>query len=260
MATVTLDSTPEELELVEEDGAVTRMRRRLLVTGLTSGNYQAAKEALDTIGVPAFNTTPVGVTNLRLTRRSARILKDSPSKAYVELDYTPIGSNDTGFVFHGSSSLRQLTTQNDLYGRAITVSHTFPSGDPDWPNETITQGAEATVLYPQHTLTATGILARDYPISVGARWEGCVNARRWADGPAGRWLCESVSYEPHDMSATPKTWRYTFSFAYDGNGWQPPVIFRDSRDGKPPPNLVAGVGTKTAQCYQYIDFNDLFPV
>jgi hypothetical protein len=163
-------------------------------------------------------------------------------------------------LFRGSASLQQRSTQLDYYGSQITVEHTYPSDDPDYPDETKTQGATASVLLPQARLTADMKIAVWYPDYVVYNWLGTINAAVWRAASPYTWLCTGVDFEQADTEQSAPVYDFAFEFMYSNDGWDPQVIFIDQRTGKPPPNLVAGVGYKTVYWYHPFDYNWLFPV
>ena len=87
MATVKNDVLEPGLQLEEENGAVLSMKRNVLVTGLSNTNNdpRTLQEALDEAGVPAYNSSPTGFSNLILKRRIAKMI--STDQCRVSLEY-----------------------------------------------------------------------------------------------------------------------------------------------------------------------------
>lgn len=260
MATVHLD-TLTTLSAVEDRGAMVQMVREVLVTGLTTADFGVLPEALNTAGVPAIGSSPTGYANLVLVKRSPQLVPDSKTNVRVTLEYVSQREAGYAFRFSGGASLRQITTQTTANGNSLYVSHTYPGDDPDWPSETKSQGGECQVMLTDEDLRATGILAEDYPHRLVYRWTKCLNSTAWAGGAPYRWMCTGVTFEPHDMGATPPTWEFTFTFQYNDEpfGWRPRYTYIDPRTGRPPIDLVEGVGKKTLNWYPTGDFNTLFP-
>jgi hypothetical protein len=259
---VVVDIAPfTTLEAAEEKGALVRLVRQTLVTGLTDAAYTNLWEALDDIDGAGFTvgTVLTEEANLILTNRRARVVGNSPSKVEVTLEYLRQGIDSPNGVILGGSSLRQITSEKDFFGVQITTSHTYPDTDEEFGGETLTQGSPINPLYPQMTLRGIVRVQQDFPHLYASEWIGHVNSTQWAGLNAGKMIVSNVQWMPFDFSTTPKTWEFTFEFQGDPRGWQPSVFFVDPRTGKPPVDLVAGTGTKTVSWYPTRDFNTVFP-
>ena len=266
MATVHADLVGTT-SLTEEDGVKVDMVREYLVTGLTRADWAVLDEAIDTAGVPTVNTSPnvSGATynNLKMVARTADQVPGTTDTVRVRCRYIPVGRTSYNFIFRGGTSLNQVQTSVDGWGNAVSTSHTYPGGDvgpPSKASQTDTQGANMTVLAPETTYSAEGITNTDYPDRLTRQWVGWVNSDWWAGDAPGTWLCTHVTFEAHDITQSPKQWKFLFEFQYDGTGWQPSVIHIDERTGKPPANLVAGVGVKTVAWYPSKIYGLTFPI
>lgn len=237
------------VDLTEESGVITSMSRKYLVTGITGSDWTNLTDALDAASVPVVNDAAGANTNLVVLNRRVESIPGSPSKAYVTIEYVDYARSLNNFVPVGESSLKQLQTQNDAYGNQIIVEH-----------DTIQQGGEVSVFAPDPVLRLTGVLFTDYPQVTVATWVNHVNWFGWNGGAAGTWLCTNVSYEPMDISQSPKWWRFTFSFQYDALGWNPQAVYIDPQTGKPPADIVAGVGIVNVEWYPTHLFNAQFPL
>lgn len=262
MATAHLD-TLTTLAAVEDRGAPIQMTRQVLVTGLAATDFEVLFDALDAAGVPAIGSSPTGYGNLVLVRRNPTLVPDNKSSVNVTLEY--VSKRDAGydFTFSGGGSLRQITTSIDLAGNDLYVTHTFPvDPNPDYSEQTLSQGGQAQVLMPDVDLQATGILAEDYPHRLVAYWEGAINSTTWIGSAPYTWMVVNVTFNPHDMGATPKTWEFTFQFQFNNEpyGWRPRYYFIDPRTARQPINLVEGEGKKTLVWYSARDFNTLFAI
>jgi len=263
MATVNLD-TLTTLAAVEDRGAVVQMTREVFVTGLASTDFGVLFEALDEAGVPAIGSSPTGYDNLVLVKRNPQLVPDEKTKVRVVLEY--VAKRDAGYDFtmSGGGSLRQITTAVDLAGNDLSVSHTFSTGDPDseYAGQTYSQGGQCNVMMPQGDLQCTGIMAADYPQRTALYWDGAINSTWWIGSPPYTWMIVNVTFEPHDMGASPRTWEFTFQFQFNNEpyGWRPRYSFIDPRTGRPPTGLVEGTGKKTLTWYSARDFNELFAV
>ena len=261
MATATAEIIADSIVLEEEGGAVVSFKVTYLVTGLVGTGSAKFTEALSATGLPAALSVPTLSANLVLVKRTPRLIGDNNNtRLKVDLEYVSKGDSPYNFVFTGGTSLKQIQTEKDGAGIPITLSHTWPADDPDFPSETKTQGASVSVEAQEVRMTATGILSRDYPWRESAEWVGFLNSTPWADGGARQWRCQDVSFESFDKSTSPPKYLFHYEFVFDGLGWQPGVVFIDPRTGKPPENLVAGTGTKTVGWYPTKDFNEQFPI
>jgi len=256
MATVVLD-TLTTLATEEERGALVSMTREALVHGLSNTDFSMLTEALDAAGVPATGSSPSGEDNLVLQRRIAKML--DKDKCMVTLEYGKVGEGNRNFVFSVAASLSQITTENDRSGSAISLAHTFPADDPDFPGERLVQGATVSVLQPQATITAVGLKAVAYPLYEAGKYLHHINLGRWCQGRTGWWLCTDAQFRLHDGDTNPNTWEFTYTWQLNKLGWQPQVVFIDQRTGQPPDRIVRGIGSKTVNWYPYVDFNTEFP-
>jgi hypothetical protein len=259
MATVIAD-TLRTLEIEERHGAVVRMVRECLVTGLTNTNadYRTVGAALDAEGMPGPSSFPTGYTNLVLQSRTAKLEPDNQTVARVELVYVERSQDQYHWVWSGSTSLTGTTTQVNMLNQPLSVSHTWPAGDEDWPSETHTQGAEASVMDACAEMSCTGVISVDIPYRIAYEYTGSQNMTAWMGLRAGQWLCSGCSWKVHDASTSPRQWQYTFTFQA-AKSWWPQIVFIDPRTGRPPANLIVGTGIKWVDWYLDVDFNVRWP-
>lgn len=256
--TTTYVDTITDLACKEEDGAIRWLKREFLVAGLTDGDSGILGTALGSTAIPSYGDAATDYPNLIAVRRNAAILHKD--KVRVEVEYEAKGDSHSAFWWRGSGTLRQKQSQVDGTGAAVTVSHTFPSDDPDYGGQGAqTQGGDVTVSVPGYELTARGVVSRYVPEALAMAWETTVNLYYWRGGPPRTWCCVNVEHEPHDMGTTPPKWMFTFSFQYDPDGWDPVAAYVDPRTGRPPANLIEGVGIKRVEWHRAIDFGILFP-
>lgn len=258
---VTLDNI-RDLEARERFGVLVYLRRQAVVTGLAQTDYAVLKAALADASVPDNGDFLSGDSNLVLTTRNVRVVPDSPSTCEVELIYEHTdneGQNLTdppyGLAITTShSSLQQITTELDADASQITVAHTWPDTDDDWPGEAITQGGEITVMIPQETIRVQGMFSTTTPWRLVDEMIGHVNSSAWMGGAAATWLCTDAHYSFWDFNTG--ICRVSFEFQYNMHGWNPDVFFIDPRTNKPPPSLVLNTGYKTITWYptQWFDY------
>lgn len=277
MAVVQAD-TLDNISAKEEGDIITELVRTVHVTGLLNTNqdytiWDEVRDALDAAGLTSGSKAPP-YNNLRLGTRNFRLLGDSPTKAKVTLVYQnssatfrklPTEENEGAagvgnLTIDGASSLQQETTELDFDSNQITVQHTWPPEDPTKANETQVQGGSLSVLTPYPTVSISTKFTHSFPTIVQQNWVGFVNSFTWNAGAARTWLCTSVNYQDSDSGASPPVWQFVFTFAHKSTGWDPTAVFIDERTGKPPADLVDGVGLKTVTFYPEFDFNTEFPL
>lgn len=253
--------TTEQLEASETEGNIDFLRRRFLATGAVGNDSTVLWEGLNAVGIPRANEWAPGNTNLVCVGRQVRLLQNSKHQLEVVCEYRPIGSSQTNFIFSGGTSLAQASTQVDRFGNQIAVSHTWPGDDDDFPSKTHLQGLDMNVLQPQTTMQAVGQLQVAFPDYVSRLWTGSMNSAAWSGASPYQWMCTACDWTPLDVGiGRLRRWQFRFEFQHAITGWIPQTWFIDSRTGKPPVNLVPGVGIRQVDWYGELDFNILFPI
>lgn len=275
MATVRKD-TINDTRYTELGGVPQSCTRAFLVEGLTPG-LGVAGEACNAPEIPIANTRHPVYSNLICTRKSFELDKNSTSQGTVYCDYEPVSTavfsaGDNEFTVSGGTGLVQKRTAYDRLGNQITVEHTFPDDDPDYPGDTygaVVQGAEVDVLSPQGTLVFEGLIRTSYPHYISAQINGSLNSTYWAGGLAGTWMCTDVRFS---LFTPPQTnfastfdlfsprWRFTFEFLWDPDGHVQYAKYVDERKGRPAPDLVAGDGIVPVIWHPYFNFHTLYSV
>jgi hypothetical protein len=254
MAETTIDILEGTMTCDEIAGLIVGATREALVTWDTDKTIDEALEyCLKDAGLPEVgDTLTINGQTIVLERRRPRLT--DKRKAIVTIEYRrqefsdpddPPGSDIT---YSGGTALRQLSTQLDIGGAQITVTHNG-----------VTQGGTVDALGPHSTLRASIIEATNSPGVTTLLWAGFVNQALWNGGPPGTWLCTSVTFEPADTTTTPKRWRMNYEFEFQREGWDPDIIFTDPETGEPPPDLVLGEGYKTVTVYPTKSFSSKFP-
>lgn len=256
--------------LEETDGVITSLTRTFRVTGVTSNtDFERLVDALAESGVPAANSSPSGRANLKVVSRSVVQVGNDNTVFDVTVQYAVFGDAETDIWFSGSSTLQQISTENDNNGSQILLSHTFPDDDTDFglntdfnpsgtPKEVL-QGGEINVFSPTATIQSTQLIRTNVPTNVALDWVGTVNSQSWGGSGERQWMCTDVTYTSLDIDTSPEKWKMTFEFQYKQEGWTPTAIFIDPRTGKPPQNLLDGVGIKDIFWHKERNFNTLFP-
>lgn len=266
MATLIMDRIEDGgVRIVEQDGILQSLERPFLIHWMSNTTSQIAAEALAVLDANGYTvgSAPSWAPSMFLqTREVSGVVEGTPrGNRAVQgwLRYVPIGQEEATFRFHVYSGLQQTQTQNNRWGAPLLVQHTYPVDDPDFPEQTFQQIATASFFEPQLRLAAVGILSRWIPIAESARWVGSVNAVYWVGGAPGTWLCTKADASPLSLRPSDRKWRFHFEFQFKSGGWNPGVWFEDSRTGRPPSDLVPGIGVYQADLYPMLDFRILFP-
>ena len=266
MAGTVIKDTLTTLEMHEQNGVIWTLRRELLVHAITDSDgaslsdFRVLKEALDACTAEGFGpkTSPEATYgDLILVERIPSLVGGQQAKVRVELVYEQAGSSLDSlpletYLFSGSSSLAQSSTDVDRLGNRIFVSYDHPAGNRRDESQNLVgwrefQADRIQVDAPNDLMVITGRIAMTQtgPMDEAQQIRGHVNAAIWRGGAPGTWLCTSVEYELyHLLSIAPPRpiWTFTWTFQFDPAGWQPWVFFRDPATGKLPSNLVPGQG------------------
>lgn len=145
--------------------------------------------------------------------------------------------------------LTQVETNVDKDGNLISVQYKYPSNyvlDPRKAGKTIPQGGFVTrpkgePKYSVRFMATSGLAS----VTALCAMEGYVNKSAWPvgtiPGAARTWLCSSVRAVSKDGGFS---YEICMTFQYREEGWDPLVVFINPDDGKPPPDLVIGTGSK----------------
>lgn len=268
-ASVIIDWKEGGARFVRDSYAAAEFSRTCLVQGLSAGSGNGAlssriaeaETALDSAGFAIGDTTTLD-SNLRVTSREIAMHPGDNSKMIATINYKafrdtipPVGS----WIPKGNGSLNQIQIAKDLIGFPITVSHTFPTDDPNWHGQEVTQGAKVNQFRPLAELTYTGLIRPASILLEQVKYIGKTNSATWNYGAPGLWLCTNFTYELWDKATNPDTWLCEVTFQADGSRWTQTAVFVDPATGKEPENLVNGVGIKEIVTQYAVDFNNLIP-
>lgn len=249
MATAQLD-TLVDISFAKSKGFVTALKRSVQVTALTgSAANTIAEQILAATNMPVSGATiTVGDDELYLEEISGKLRSGEQTIADVTLGYVRnqlelSASGGTVPVFSGGTSLKQVQTPFDSRGNQITVEHTWPADDPDWPNRTDSQSGVISVSVPMTAISSDVVITTTDAIAISQSWEGYVNSNTWKNGAARTWMCTQCDFI---LIQSPSKFNFSFTFEYDKETWDndTTAIFIDPRTSKPPENLVKGVGIK----------------
>ncbi len=262
------------LEAQERHGALRRLVREALVSfsGLDiPTDWTVLTEALDESALPQYGDHLTedlsdNAYDLELVERNVKSVEKN--RVRVELVYEnfadleenlddPRGGYVTGEV---RCNLQQKTSNLDINGNLVEVSHTYPSDDYNYPDETLVQGGQFQYYEPERTVFIRGIKQTRHPWLIAKAIIGRVNLNSFGGELPRYWLCTGCSWKlawAGRMGGSARENRYymNFEFQYNADTWDPTVTFIDDVTGKPPRNLVAGVGYKTVTKMPAVDFN-----
>jgi len=231
--------------VVERNGVVEELDRVVRVNDITTYDSGTILDFFAEGGVPVAGDQHPDLAALILEDRNIRRVA---SASYAELVLTYRRHRTTAdYILQGAVSAQQKTRYKDSGGTLITVTH---DGD--------TIGASISADEAMTAVATTIVEATNTPGTVAQQWGNTVNSSSWAGGAAGTWRCTNVAFAPAILTISPTKWHMTYSFVYNAEGWQPTVAYIDSSTGRPPNNLVDGVGIKDITHYTTLDFNTKF--
>lgn len=258
----------ETLELEERNGAIVSLTTLIRVCELENTNAEVLLDALEAAGVPASGFELSGkFAGMILTERNPRLV--DKSTVDVRCTYSlPLNNQEIGgrVNLYGTArcSVAQKTTNFYVpYGgsiqplqsaQQITVEHTYPADDPDFPGRTVIQGGEVTVFVPEANYYFEGFLNTYNPWASVAVVLGKINSGIWLSQAPLCWMCTEVQFS----MIKPGRYKFRFEFQLNLDTWDPSVVFIDERTGRPPAGLVPGVGYKTIPYHARINFSAAF--
>lgn len=260
------------LEAEERHGALRRLVREALVSGLDTSTWDILTSALDDSSLPQYGDylTTSAANNayeLRLIARYVTVVDQTHAR--VRLTYENIIDTETDLddprngLINGELriNLQQKTSNLDADGNQIILSHTWPDADPDYSNETEEQGGEIQYYEPQKTIHITGIKKTRKPWLTANSIVAHVNSEPFSGGEARTWLCTGCTWKLSWHGRSPdyeNRYLMNFEFQNDLDTWDPTATFVDGRTNRHPPDLVAGTGYKTIEKMEETDFNTFF--
>lgn len=270
MSIVHLDSLTT-LEANERYGTLQRITRLAVVTGLVDTDWESLKTALDAVGVPDYgDRLSTSSSNpgyeLICVERSPRMV--DKGTCHVELLYENAfnidqieDSIDTPYFGSLGGEVRcnvqQKTSNLDINGDQVTVTHTYPDDDPNHPGETLTQGGEFQYYDAQRSFRIHGIKVTNTPWLIANYIVGCVNSIEFSGETYRTWLCVACNWKPQGYHAGNQAYYMGFEFQFDADTWDPTVVFIDDVTGKPPADLVPDEGIVTVEKLPSCDFEQV---
>jgi hypothetical protein len=238
-------------------GVPTRLDREIIVdlNDTTHADVEAFFQAviddpqLPDIGDQVSLTSPQGKTyDMFLSDRSIEQTGAGQAKVIDAYEAITVGTpGDSGNLspIRIGGAVSSTETEVDRFGDPITVAY---------QNEV--QGGLVQANEAAMQLSFDMAVSTYNPTSLVIAWQNKVNSVDWFEGAPGVWLCTRVNVETIQENSSPPLWKLTFEFqAKPFPGWQPWVRYINPEFGKPPPNLVLGVGYKQVEHYVGADFN-----
>lgn len=266
MAAVAKIDKIETLETIERHGVLERVVRLAHISGLSGVDWQVLREALAQEDIPQYGSrlveTGVGAEMILADRH---VKMTDVDKAEIELVYENGFRVDTmedniDDPFFGSlggevrCSVQQKRSNLDYDGNQVTVSHTYPETDVNFPGETIEQGGEFDFYDPQRSFAIHGIKQTNTPWLIANYIVGSVNSVEFSGEPPRYWLCVACNWKPLALNGGYHRYMMRFEFQFDADTWDPTVTFTDGVTGKPPADLVPGTGYKVVEKLPGVDF------
>lgn len=258
------------LETKEKDGHLERLVLVAQVRNIEDTDYTALMTALNAGSVPQYGDHLNDVWSdidydMVVKERNVKMIDSTTARVEIiylnEIINPPQDLDDPrSGVVEGEvrCSVQQKTSNLDRDGNQITVTHTYPSDDPNHPDETITQGGEIQYFEAQRSVFIQGKKATSAPWLIANIIVGSVNESAWSGEAARTWLCTSCNWKLLNIPASgTEEYLMSFEFQFDADTWDPTVVFIDDVTGKPPADLIEGTGYKTIEKLYSSDFDDL---
>lgn len=177
--------------------------------------------------------------------------EDDAAPLDVEMDFSTITeqtfrdiNGDKMVVGYSGLGARQTDTITGVNSEGDTVT-TPVSG------LTITKQTTGLVEVerPQLTVTVQKNFT-SFPLALGIKFTGAVNAQEWSGFPAKTWLCRGIRVRKDGA-----LFRVSFAFAYNEESWQ--VVVTTSDNGLIPPEVEEGNGETRFDVYKSFNFDEL---
>ncbi len=238
-----------------------------LVSGLTGPVSARAWLATQQSGIPRYGDRHPAIAGISADSVSCRAEDTETFRVTVTSRRPQVsvasGSSETEVDEQDFGTLeffyltRDVETQFDAKGSQITVSHTFDSTDAEFGRDglTFTQAGTVQIQTWQQGIRFSRRESKS-PADLQGVYGMRLNSSRWNGYDEKTVMCIGIDGDTSDGG---QTWTVNYAFMLDPFlRWKKSVIFSDEkRGGDPPPNLKKGVGFKTVDVYQTIDFSGL---
>ena len=184
----------------------------------------------------------------------------------------PIGAEEVNILCTYSSIKNQLTSEDDEIevgascsyqqrnkdknNADIKVTYTYPT---DTDKYGTWSGKSDTVVVPVQVYWPTYVFRHIQkenisPAAKARSYVGRLNSVVFKSGAIGTWMCKSILGRSNDGGAN---YIVTYEFEYRPAGWKETVFYIDKFTGRPPSNLISGIGVKDVQVYDSVSFAGL---
>lgn len=253
--------TPVEIALYRNQNVLNLALDFLTAQGLS---------AMSVLGVGKNPMQDMGqrFASLVLTKRTPSLAENDPCYVDVMLEYEHImdGHNQTikdpplfwsTIYGKGKTSIREKSTnffypegdRTNFERTQIVVAHQYPTTETGIPASAyskefprvVFQGGEIKIPFPESTYSIAGIVFTKKPAKVAKRVVACINKIEWQGNPPFTWICSECQWEvnnPAFSGTVDSTYKMSFEFQHNEDGWNPDVVFLDQRFGGPPASVV----------------------
>ena len=195
----------------------------------------ALYEILSNPNVPVRGDPHPFVPGIKVLERDAEPVSDDPGRIIVKLRYgvpqpgDPVSGVTTVRTGSGATS-EQVNV--DLDGQPILTQLQVDTPLPDGSGTTTRVDEQVHNVDVERPTTSVEFerVETANPTPQSVRYVGRVNAVTWYGGAAGTWLCTGIQGNSDDGGAT---YKVTYSFQYNPNGWNPTVRHRNPQTGLP---------------------------
>lgn len=243
------------------DGYVVTEKIKVQAVGGTAVARQFS--ALINASVPAIGAGHPVVPGVRVTDRFIESL--GADHAHVRVTWeTPTGGTPQSpgdpAVWEIDATIETTTAQKDVNGSVMEVNYTYPD---NYKAVTRLAGTEAdpqvvSAEFPQASFALRIQQAENRTVIAvsddAAAHVGTVNSTTFLGKSARKWLCTRIQCS-NPTNVTPTD--VTYEFIYNPLTWDIEGIFVDPFIGRPPADLVDGVGIKTFKVIGESNLNNL---
>lgn len=243
---------------LEERNGVLTATRAFMVTDIEGDRSEIGKKALEADGVPIYGAFHPKLPNLRATDRIPFIL--SPTQAKVMIGYKLWRLQDQRGALGAppkiriSASLQSMETNQDVFGKQITIDFTKPGIDDSGNRYDIdmpTQGGLVSIQVPQLVVEAQTV-ERESPFKKSRRYLGKVNNDTFQGDPPYTWLCSRLDGDTTDGGLT---YNVVYEFRRAIDTWDTTVVYQE--EGQPAAGTTDGNGRKSIRIYESEQFGVL---
>jgi len=224
--------------------------RLALVSGVTGSAHERLKAAADALAElePAIEigAEHPSLPNLYLERIEPEALATDTAKLRLVYQRPEAGRSIVGeTLIETGATLAEVETNVDIDGTVMEVL--YVKGGTSYR-----QGGTVSVARPQRTLVITRTEADD-PDAKADGYVGHLNESPWRGHAAKTVRCNAIVGTSRDGGDTYQV-RYEFERGSPPHYWKKTIVYRDPETGRPPDDLVEGLGIKHYEQYPLANF------